>query len=120
MVGGRWGRGVGFGVKVVDLCEEVIEALALGTSDALFNELDDRRGFIDKLNVAGAYDQTAAGGEKTDDGVVALMTENVAHFAAGARRLCVGIRDFEKCHLACIDAGPAGVILLDLYRYSRL
>ena len=72
--------------------------------------MDDRWGFIDELNVAGADDQAAAGGEKADDGVVALMTENVAQFAAGAGRLSVGIRDFKECELASIDTGPAGVI----------
>ena len=62
------------------------------------------------MDVTGADDEPAAGREEADDGVVALVTKDIAEFAPGAWRLGVSIGDFEQGDLTGVDAGPAGVV----------
>ena len=72
------------GVKLLDLGEEIIVALAFGAGDALFDKFDDGGSLLDNSDVTGADDEAAARGEETDDGVVTLVTDDVPEFPTRA------------------------------------
>ena len=107
---GKRRRGVMVGVKVVDLSEEVVIALAFGACDAVFDKFNNRGGLVDDLDVTGADDESATGREETDDGVVPLMTKDVTQFPTCARGLGVGVGDFEEGYLPRVYTGPTGII----------
>ena len=99
-----------FSVEFIDLRKEIIISLTSRTGDAVLDEFDDGRGFVQGLNVAGANNEATTSGEKADDGVVTLVTEDVAELAASARRLGMGVGHLEEGDLTGMDPGPAGVV----------
>jgi hypothetical protein len=53
-------------------------------------------------------DAALATGQETNDRIVALVSQDIPGFLAGA--LLVGVRDFELAHIPCCEARPVTVV----------
>jgi hypothetical protein len=89
------------------LSQEVIIILTLSADYAVFDHLDNCRSFLQRADVRTANDSSNAARKKSHDGVVALMTQDIAGLKPGASlATSMNIRDLEVCNLASIEAAP--------------